>query len=139
MSKVKIDNIVFCDHIRQEIGGKHTLLGVYAPELNIASFPAMIQVAIWMSVTPNKTGPFECEIRIKNPEQKEILNGKIQGEFKILAKTSLALPDMPIQITTAGDYSFNIKFSDEKKWEKISSIKINHTPPVAITNFTKDT
>ena len=124
MNKLKIDAVVFCEHIRAEIGGKHALLGAYAPELNVAEFPSKMPMAIWISGTPTGLGPFESEFRALAPDGTKLIGGKINGEFQNLAYTSVVLGNFIISLPAAGDYKLEWKFGN--KWERIAMLRIHH-------------
>ena len=130
MTKLKIENVIFCEHIRAEVGGKHALLGAYAPELNVADFPATMPMAMFIIGTPTGLGPFETEFRALSPDGSKLIGGKIIGDFNSLAHTSVVIGNFIISLPAAGDYKFDWKFGN--KWEKIAVLQIHHTPNVAI-------
>ena len=130
MNKLKIENVVFCENIRAEIGGKHTLLGVFAPELNIIDIPSFIQIAIWVSGVPTGIGTFNGEFRVLSPDGSKLIGGQIVGDFALIAKTSMVLNAFPLQIDKAGAYSFEWNFG-QTGWSEIGKVLIHHTPATA--------
>lgn len=133
MNKLKIENVVFCEQIRAEMGGKYTLLGAYAPELNIGEIPANIAIAIWISGTPSGVGPFDVEFRARGVDGTVLINGKMNGDFGTLTKTSMVIWTLPLMISSDGEYTFEWNFSDTK-WEKIGTLLIHHVPAGSIVN-----
>lgn len=128
MNKLKIENVIFCENIRAELDGKHTLLGASAPELNIMVLPATISVAVWISGTPSAVGPFEADFRILSVDKIELIKGKMNGEFHGTAKTSMVVGPMPLLVDKSGDYSFEWSFGDTK-WDNIGVLRIHHVNP----------
>lgn len=125
MNKLKIENVVFCEHIRAEVGGKHALLGVFAPELNIAELPSTVPMGIWISGTATGVGPFDGEFRALSPDRTKLIGAKLNGEFAGLAKTSIVIGNFPMTFTTAGEYVFEWNFGNTK-WDKIGKLLIHH-------------
>jgi hypothetical protein len=125
MNKITVENVAFCENVRQEVGGKYTLLGVFAPELSVIEIPATIVLAIWISGTPNAAGTFEADFRALGTDKISLISGKMEGEFSSTGKSSVVIGPMPLPIQKAGDYTFEWKFSDGK-WEKIGTLRIHH-------------
>jgi hypothetical protein len=130
MAEPRIENVVFCDGIRFEIGGKHTLVGAFAPELNIQSIPSTIAIAIWMSIIPVEAGDLEAELKLKEPNGNENIILRMKASISIIAKTAIAIPQMPINILSTGIYKFYIRFGNSK-WRSIGEIKMNLPPDSA--------
>lgn len=126
MNKLKIENTVFCEHVRLEVGGKHALLGVFAPELNILELPVTVPLVVWVSGTPTGVGSFAGEFRALAPDKSPLIGARFDGEFVGLSKTSIVIGPFPMPFTAAGDYTFEWNFGD--RWEKISELRIHHTP-----------
>lgn len=126
MNKIKIESVVFCEHIRAELGGKHSLLGAYAPELNVAQFPTNVPMALWISGSPTGVGEFATEFRALAPDGTKLIGGQIAGDFSGQAKTSVVIGNFIISLPTAGIYKFEWKFGD--RWEKIGLLEIHHVP-----------
>lgn len=135
MNNLKIKNVIFCESIRAELGGKYTLLGASAPELTIpaSAIPATISGSIFVTGIPQESGPFSVEIRITNPDKTKIIGGKLEGDFPAPALTSLAIGPMPLQITKAGDYTFEWNFGG-KKWTRLEKLIIKTTTETLVSN-----
>ena len=128
MNKFRIENVVFCEAVRQEIGNKHTLLGVSAPEVNIGEIPATIAVALWISARPTSTGPFKIDIRVLDVDKNELVKAEAGGEVAALGRMVLVLGPLPINVQKPGDYEFEWAFGDDL-WENIGTYKINLLQP----------
>lgn len=133
MNKLEIKNVVFCESIRPEINGKYTLLGAAAPELNITLLPnlvlpAVIPVALFITGVPSSVGAFAVEIRALDVDGKQLIGGKLDGEFNGAAITSIVLGTMPLQVEKEGDYVFEWNFGGDI-WEGIETIRVNFLRP----------
>lgn len=129
MNKIKIENAVLCEDARQELGGKFTLLGVGGSELNISELPAFIQIAIWIYGAAMAEGPFEGEMRVRGADKDPLAKAGLKGEIGQNKKLVFVIGPMPLQIKKAGDYVFEWKSGNEKKWSNIATLRINYTPP----------
>ena len=121
MNNIKIDSVVFCEDARAELGGKYTLLGVASPELMIQSLPAAVPIAIWISGTPEKQGPFEAELRAVDEKKNVLLGGKMGGNINGLGKMSIVMGPMQLQVDREGIITFEWNFG--AKWKKIGDLK----------------
>ena len=109
-----------------------TLLGAFAPELNITEIPSNILVAIWISGTPSGLGPFDAEFRVLAVDGATLVGGKIIGDFTALGKTSMIIGSFPLVVQAAGEYSFEWNFGNTK-WEKIERLLIHHNPAAVVS------
>lgn len=90
--------VTYCDDIRQEVGNKTSMMGVYSADLVIKSFPAEIQkLCIAIQVLTSADNPFETlEIAVKKNDRKEeielISTGtlvKPSGESYVMGLTNI--------------------------------------------------
>ena len=133
MNNLKIDSVVFCEGVRTELGGKHTLLGATAPELNISNLPAAIPVVIWISGTPSTAGPFEAEFRAVGEKRNVLVKAKLGGEIGGTGKVALVIGPMTLPVEVEGDFVFEWNFG-AKKWTRIGKLRIQLAKNNAITN-----
>lgn len=124
---LEVGSIVFCEAIRQEIGGKHILLGVTAPEVNVATIPAVIPLAVWLAIKPKDTAQFEIRIRILDTQKKPIVEGRLIGAFNNDSQVALAFGPFPIEVNEPGDFDFEWSVNEDN-WTKIASYKVNFVP-----------
>ncbi len=127
MIRLKVENFAFCEDARLEASGKHVLIGVSAPILNVAQMPANISIALWFSAIPSQTGTTEIDFRVRSPNKIVIVKGKMNVTISAISPASFVLGPMPLALGEAGDYSFDWSF-DSKKWEKIGVLRINYVP-----------
>ena len=128
MNKLKIENVVFCETIRPELGGKYSLLGAFAPELTIpleqnTQLPVIIPIALFITGVPSSIGKFVAELRVLDVDGNQIVGGKVNGDFSVISVTSLVLGTMPLPIVNSGEYVFEWTF-DENSWDRIGTLKI---------------
>lgn len=70
--------VIYCDDIREEVGNKHSYMGVYTDELTVPTVPVMLaKFCISVKVITNMEDPFEAlEVRIvkvKDNEETDLL------------------------------------------------------------------
>lgn len=127
MNKIKIENVVFCEDVRSEVGGKHTLLGVSGPELNIIEIPGLISVALWIHGRASNIGPIDIDFRVLDHKKQAKIKGRITGETGESHTCVFVIGPMPLHIQEAGDYIFEWR-PDGMKWGKIAVLRINYVP-----------
>lgn len=90
--------VTYCDDIRQEVGNKTSMMGVYSADLVIKSFPSEIQkLCIAIQVLTSADNPYEMlEIAVKKNDKKEeielISTGtlvKPSGESYVMGLTNM--------------------------------------------------
>jgi hypothetical protein len=66
-------NVVWCDDIRQEIGNKPSLMGVYTGGLDVPALPATLpRLAAWINVYTPTSHPFKrLTLRIRRSDADE--------------------------------------------------------------------
>jgi len=58
LAEVIYESAIICDEVRQEIGGKMFLIGVFAADLLFNAFPQDVNFAIYAEGTVKKGGSF---------------------------------------------------------------------------------
>lgn len=110
---MKVD-IVFCDDIRFEVTGKHTLVGTYCSDLRISEAPATVPIWCWLRLSGAKVGNHTFELTIKSPDGK-IANGA-NGSLEIIdSKFSVPLPVGPFPINIMGEGQIEASFAIDGK------------------------
>lgn len=52
-----------CEDIRTEIGGKYSLIGVFANEVQVSAFPSVIRLATFVEIEIPKAGDWNLKFR----------------------------------------------------------------------------
>lgn len=96
---MKIRTFILCDDIRSEIGGKHSLIGVYKDRIIFPSgmeqknnWPKAIKIGFYVEVEIDKKLPASFVFkRIESNDESEILKGdiNISKDSKIIRMTLL--------------------------------------------------
>jgi hypothetical protein len=129
VTKITAKNVVICEDVRQEVRGKHILLGVTGPNLKVPAFPSVIGVALWISGTAKDKGPFEAHFQALDPDGSIAVEGKLVGEVAKPGPSTVVIGPMPLNVTKAGDFRFQWKFGKEK-WTTIETLRIDEGPVV---------
>lgn len=81
---------IFCDDIRQELGGKFTFVGVYGSHLLVPKFPSILpKLCIVVNMATPVGQPFES-LRFRVLKGDDTL---AEGDFQQVAKATSELPD----------------------------------------------
>ena len=91
-------NVVWCDDIRQEIGNKPSLMGVYTGGLAVPALPATLpRLAAWINVHTPTSRPFQrLTVRIRRNDAEEPIAVIEIGEVSsLLAPSTDPSTDVP--------------------------------------------
>jgi hypothetical protein len=127
VTEIIVEDVVFCEGFRNEVGGKHTLFGVTAPEINISQLPAMVLCAVWISGRPTAIGAFNLEFRARNEGGQDLIQGTLGGETNGLGLIAIPIGPFPLSIEKQGNVVFEWCF-DNVNWRTIGTLKINQVP-----------
>jgi hypothetical protein len=127
VTEIIVEDVVFCEGFRNEVGGKQTLFGVSAPEINISQLPAVLVYAVWISGRPTSIGPFNLEFRARDQEGRDLIKGEIGGETNGLGLIAIPIGPFPLNIERQGNFIFEWCF-DKVNWKSIGTLTINYMP-----------
>ncbi len=119
---------VFCDDIRQEITGKHILIGVYGADLVPSILPTAFPIAIWIRVWGLQPGNHQFEMFLIDPSGREA--GKLSAETNVEtsdAPTVFAMSGIPIELQKAGDIIVQFAF-DGGDLIEVGRLKVSPPP-----------
>lgn len=122
---------VFCDDIRQEITGKHILIGVYGGDLVPGILPATFPIAIWVRFWGLQAGRHSFEMRLFDPNGRQ--TGALGGDTDVMASdapTVFAMSGLPVELQTPGDIVVQFAFDGGEPVE-IGRLKVSPPPATA--------
>lgn len=91
---IRFAHATYCDDIRQELGGKLTLVGVYGGSLLVPSFPVILpKLCLVLQIVTSADSPLkELKIRVRKDEsiiaEGELEVGDLQAGFEAVATDS---------------------------------------------------
>ena len=104
---LRIGNALVCEDVRQELGGKHSLLGVYSGDIIVQEFKDFLKIAVYIELFPIETGQIELEATFSY-DGNDILKAKVEYDFKDIRNPGLITsPSFPIPLTKAGAITVN--------------------------------
>lgn len=104
-----IKNAILCDDVREEKdSNKYILIGVYAGDLVVPSFPATIAPKLYFEYFADRPGRYQIEVTYKW-EAREIVPIKGQLNVVRVGVTSLHLPQIPIEVTAPTNLEILLK------------------------------
>lgn len=111
----KIRNALICDDVRQEVNGKHFLIGVYSGDILVPEFPAALALSAYLEIDAPTVGEQELHIRFCGPDGP--LSG-IRGAIEVQdTRHALALPTprLPVALDRECEIAVEVSF-DDKRW-----------------------
>jgi hypothetical protein len=89
----KFYNVILCDDIREEIGNKKSLMGIFGGDVLVPRFPAQLRLAIFFQYLPepNESGPTLIAFRLLQDEE-EIAQGRIEATVQDSQPAGFVLP-----------------------------------------------
>jgi hypothetical protein len=120
---VRIDAVVFCDDIRKEVTNKDLLIGVYAGDIVLQSFPNWFNTAIWIEIVSNAPGTFELNLRL-NLTDKNPLPISLAGQIIKAGATSAAI--VGLQLFADKESELSLEIQEGETWRILKSKKIVH-------------
>ncbi len=105
MSALKFGNVALCEHVVPSGKGKYTLINVFAGDVIVPSFPAMVTFGFYAEVVPDANGPMDLALKLKT-DQKVI--GRIDGE---LEDSKPGLPTPPVIPLATPEFEKECTFS----------------------------
>lgn len=128
MARPDIMAVIVCDDVRREANGKEILIGVYAGDIMVQSFPAVIATSIWLAIRPTEKGPININFRL-SLEGKEPISLQMQGETSELQDGSMTLPTIGINVEEPSFMLLEMQKNDE--WVVLMRKPIRLAPSVA--------
>ena len=94
----KFRNIIFCEDIRDEVGNKRSLMGVVAGDLLVATFPAVVQTAVYFEYAAEKRDGENLSIEFRMlQDDAEIGKGRMEANISHNKQAIFVLPRGYIQ------------------------------------------
>jgi len=122
---VKINDFIICDDVRQEVGNKFSLMGIYDEDIKIQTqkpeslvWPLPINLAIFCRVThesvDGSVDSFEFMAVQNNMEVAKIQGGVVLQSTEKAFPITVKMPGFPL--LGEGTLKFRIKFGYKGKW-----------------------
>lgn len=100
---MKFNNVIICEDIRQEVGNKLTLVGVYSGDIFVSEMPANIWLAMYLDFFKEESNDVSFELQLL-----------VNGDQKLKMHGSLAL-DLPHQSAVIGVPKFQLRFERDSE------------------------
>jgi hypothetical protein len=123
----EIKTVIFCDDIRKEITNKDILIGVYAGDIVVPSFPTPLALALWIEIDPKEVGTRELIFRVIAGKAEPFQFG-IGIETITLGAASLLIPPIPTPMDSEGEITLEIRDGEEWRLLKRKRVKKGLVP-----------
>lgn len=124
MRQFSIEAAVLCDEVRQEVNGKHILIGVYNGTIVVPDFPATLAVSWWMQLFPKEIGIFHLDIQILKDGKDTLVKAAIGYEVHAKDWASMVLPKIPMQVHGPGKLELQMKDQKDEEWSVVHSFEV---------------
>ena len=134
MAKVKAETL-FCDDIRQELNGKHILIGVYGADLVPFQLPSTFPISVWVRLWEIPVGQHAVTFRLHAPNQAS--TAEMKGQIDVSdasAPIVLVFGGLPMQVTSPGEAVAELVLNDGEPI-RVGALKISE-PPQKLTPAT---
>ena len=120
---MKLANVIICDGVRKEEGGKHLIIGVYPDDILVADFPATVALCAWVQFLPDQVGEIPIEIRVVQ-NKRELIRGTAKLVIINIDKSVTAvLSPLLMEIRDEGPLKFQCK-EKKKRWRTMKILGV---------------
>lgn len=124
---------IVCDEVRQEIGGKLIIIGMYTPDIGVPMLPVVLPVLTFLVwAESDQRGDFHFQIKLTHLETGQAV---VQGAMGVrYEKPGIAL--LPVRLTNvsivgAGAYTFSLHLDGQDDLLTQFSVILN-IPPLQV-------
>jgi len=122
---IDVETVVLCDDIRQEANGKFLLIGVYGGNIVVPSFPANLNLAVWILGHAATSGKVQVRLRVVGPQETVLQEGTFDVEIKdVLHGTIMAISGLPLQFQREGKMRVELASAGEADWTPIKTLGV---------------
>ena len=119
MNNYGFRNVVLCDDIREELGGKKSLMGIFPGDIFVQEMPAAIQVSMYAEYVPNDTTKNTSIILRLYVDEAEIAKAQIDAPANSLSPLVLVLPKGVVTFDKSGEFRITAAVNDGEPQEII--------------------
>lgn len=125
---MKFENVIICDQIRKEDSGKHLLIGVYPNNIQFPSFPAKIDLSVWVQFRDSGYRRIPMNFRVINSNNDTLMSAT--GEIDASNQEGLltiVIPQFLLIILDQTILSFQIR-EPKKRWRTLKQMPVELKP-----------
>jgi hypothetical protein len=125
--KPKLNFIMICDDIREEVGNKMSMMGIYQKDIYVPRFPFTFPKLCFVVNYENVKGGDTFGIELFGPSNKQLgksIMGVAPKNIKGYAGFQIHAVYSPLKVEKEGEYKLTIMVNDDKKGKKESKFAI---------------
>src|SRR5271170_3525795 len=112
---IRVGNAIVCEAIRVELGGKHSLLGVFPGDVVVNEFQNFLSISIFIELFAREIGPVHLDAIISYAET-DLVQMAADFDFKNLRDPALiTTPPFPLPLTGPGIITVRATCRDQKR------------------------
>lgn len=110
-------NVILCDDVREEVGNKFSLIGVYAAEVHLAKFPAILpKLNFVLLIIGTKRKVPRMNVLVTIPDSEPIRLSSLESNEQIVGQNLVFVVGIsPFRVKSPGDAKFEIFLEGEDK------------------------
>ncbi|MEW6326402.1 MAG: hypothetical protein AB1487_02225 [Thermodesulfobacteriota bacterium] len=110
-------NTILCDDVREEVGNKTSLMGIYPESMVFEKLPAILpKLCLFVMLIKTKKRIPKFEVTLTTPRAEPIRNALPEPpNQQIGGNLNLAIVISPFRINSPGEAKFEIYFEEETK------------------------
>lgn len=124
MSTPWVKNVVVCDLVRQELGGKFLCVGIYpAGHIALTNSYSVANLSFYVELIGRTDGPLTGHLRIMKKGQ---LNVLVTSPYNINTQKDVAIPlyTNPLSFAAQGDGEYILEWSIVGRWAELAVFTI---------------
>lgn len=129
-SLLKEHMAILCEDIRQELGNRQSLMGVYAGDILVVEFPATIRLTMFASLKFREPGTYSAKLRVVIGKEKPN-SADIQIEQSPSGPAVIMLPAGMLHLDEPSEFRVDIAV-EGAKWQRLVATKVLLAPPGTI-------
>jgi hypothetical protein len=125
---LRIGNVILCEDVRQEMLGKHSLLGVISGDILVPVFEDYIKIAVYVELLAVELGEKEAELTIQYLDK---MLAKISAKFDfkdLRAPAAIVTPGFPLKLEGPGQIIIDVRCEGKTKRAMVKEIRASAEP-----------
>ena len=125
-------NLIVCEDIRKEVGGRNTLDGVYAGDILVGEFPAPLRIAIYAEYIIERPAAHQLRLRavFLGGASQEIFDVGVSVPETAEHGVAFALPPNAVVLSERGTIVVEVSYTGQE-WIEVANKRVELIPSPA--------
>ena len=125
--KAKIEYAIICDDVRREENGKMMIIGAYASDIGLPSYPARLRLCMVLGIRFNIVGKVPISVRVLQDGKKVL---EMAGDIDAAAPGSfgiIGLSNINVNIVEDTQLDFQAR-ADQSRYRSVCKLPVRVNP-----------